>query len=819
MKKHYSFLLFTFFVLNLQAQGLVIDGQTYNVDTLTNHLVGPGTRYTAIRITGPHKQNVFFLKTDLKNPYIEFKQVLSRDSLYGTERPSVAAQRKSTEGAIYFAGTNGDFFDTSAAYPAGFNGRPIGGNMVDCEIAQIPNNYGIFAVDENKIPDIGFMTYKGSIIHGGSTWAITSVNHTRGTNALVLYNQYQGKVTKTNQWGTEILIELLPGNTWGVNKTLKAKVLEIEKNKGNMTIPAGKAVLSGHGTAQADLDLLAVGDEIEINLELTMNGKKAPWAQMTGGDNRRPMLKNGVVETEISQVWDERHPRTAIGFSITGDTLIFCVVDGRSGLSEGVTTKELAQLMQSAGAYTAINLDGGGSSTLFIDTYGQVNVPSDGTERPSGNNVFVVSTAPSDPVIGQIIPYKDRLTLPRYGEYIPQFYGYNQYGMFLDTDVQGVTLSCDPSLGIIEGNKLIASGTQSGTVTASYNSATTTIYVNILPIDEIKLRLDTVIVDNRSDYPIEVIATSNGNTVPITASALSWTTDNPEICEVINGSVKALQNGTTWIRGTIGDMKDSLVVSVENPATNRIPMAPFQLADWTMTASSHLNAVLNTDNLPEQWQGEGIAVNFTFAAGRAPFFRTNNPKLQTYGLPDTLKVVLHTGGVRIDRATVYLKPHKATTTVSKLFTTFQEGYTELSIPLNEVLNASDRANYPVSFDNIYFQLETSMNSGQAYTLALKEIVQIYSNVPYTGIRNLQPARFSVYPNPVSGQEIRIRLENGQQQALQVEIYTLSGQKVQTEIIATQGGTASFTRKSLTSGIYLMKITCNEQAETVKLIVQ
>ena len=819
MKKYYLLSFFTFFVLSLQAQ-LVIDGQTYHVDTLKNHLVGPGSRYTSIRLTGPHKQNVFFLKTNLKNPYIQFKQTLGRDSIYGTERPSSIAQRKSTESAFYFAGTNGDFFDTSSPYPDGYNGYPIGGNIEDSQLTIIRSTWHVFAIDENKTPAIGYMTYSGNIKSGESVWKITSFNHIRGTNALVLYNQYNGKYTRTNSYGTEVLIELLPGNTWGINKTLHAKVVTIEKNIGNMSIPAGKAVLSGHGTSAANLDLLKTGDEIELNINMTLDGtNNAAWAQMTGGDNYATMLKDGVVETV--NIWNERHPRTGIGYSFTGDTLIFCVVDGRSGVSEGVTTKELAEIMKSGGAYTAVNLDGGGSSSMYIQPYGgPVNAPSDGTERACGNSVFVVSTAPSDPVIGQIIPYESNIILPRYGEYIPQFYGYNQYGAFLDMDVQHVALSCDPSLGTIKGNKFTATGAQSGNITATFNNTvTTTIHVNILPVDDVKFLLDTVIVDKRSDYPVEVLATSNGNTVPIAASALSWTVDNPEICEITEGSVKALQNGMTWIHGTLGNMEDSLVVSVESPATNRVPMAPFQVADWTMTASSQLNAILNTDNLPMPWQGEGIAANFTFTAGRAPFIRTNNSNLQTFGLTDTVKVILNIGEAKIDKATVYLKPHNAKTTVSKVFTDFQIGDNELSIPLSELLDASDRTNYPLNFDNIYYQFLTSMNEGQAYTIALKEIVQIYKDISNTGIRQPQPSRFSVYPNPVTGKEINIRLEDGQRQTLQVEIYTLSGLKVQAKTLTVQGGMATFTRKSFPAGIYLLRIACDKQVETVKLIVR
>ena len=59
---------------------------------------------------------------------------------------------------------------------------------------------------------------------------------------------------RINAYGTEILIELQNGESWGSNKNIKAKVLKIEKNIGNMAIPPGKAVISAHGTAEAKLE-------------------------------------------------------------------------------------------------------------------------------------------------------------------------------------------------------------------------------------------------------------------------------------------------------------------------------------------------------------------------------------------------------------------------------------------------------------------------------------------------------------------------------------------------------------------------------------
>lgn len=81
----------------------------------------------------------------------------------------------------------------------------------------------------------------------------------------------------------------------------------------------------------------------------------------------------GFGNTSIPAV----HPRTAAGVTSDG-SLVLMVVDGRQDASRGVDLHELAVLMQSAGAIDALNLDGGGSSTLVVA--GQlINRPTGGT--------------------------------------------------------------------------------------------------------------------------------------------------------------------------------------------------------------------------------------------------------------------------------------------------------------------------------------------------------------------------------------------------------------------------------------------------------
>jgi len=91
-------------------------------------------------------------------------------------------------------------------------------------------------------------------------------------------------------------------------------------------------------------------------------------------------------------------PRTAIGLDKTGTRLILFVADGRQLLySQGATLHEMAQLMIFYGAANAMNLDGGGSSTLVMrNSLGLVQVINSpiqtgipGRERPVGNHLGI----------------------------------------------------------------------------------------------------------------------------------------------------------------------------------------------------------------------------------------------------------------------------------------------------------------------------------------------------------------------------------------------------------------------------------------------
>ncbi len=71
-----------------------------------------------------------------------------------------------------------------------------------------------------------------------------------------------------------------------------------------------------------------------------------------------------------------RHPRTAIGIKANGKVILL-TVDGRQENSAGMSLHELTKTMRWLGCVSAINLDGGGSTTLWVAKEGVINYPSD----------------------------------------------------------------------------------------------------------------------------------------------------------------------------------------------------------------------------------------------------------------------------------------------------------------------------------------------------------------------------------------------------------------------------------------------------------
>ena len=828
MKKYHLLNILLFFFVSSYSQGVMIGGKSYSVDTILYQMqIGPGVYHSSYRLPA-YPLDFQVMEVDLTNQYNQIETVKAGDRAVVVELPTNMAKRKHKPGHEVVGGTNGDFYFYQDPPEIGI---PRSGQFLNGEMIANPTGRASFILGKDKKPHVDRINFRADLISGTNKTRIHTVNMLRlewepnASDFLTLYTDKFGTMTSAIPGGTKVVVRPKSGGNLSVgsNDTIVCIVESVGANANASPIPAGKAVLHGRDGASTFLLSLNPGDEVTMAFRTQLRASPnllSEFKESVGGSDCI-VLKNGTPQDEAKTAASGLHPRTGMGFSQDSTRVFMVVVDGRSGRSAGLDLYPLGELFKAVGAWNAVNLDGGGSSVMFANNQRIVNSPSGGVERAVGNGVLVISTAPEDAAINYIKPYKPSISLPRYGEYVPQFYGYNQYGKLLDVDLQGVVLSCPESLGTIIGNKFLANGTEPGKITATYNGTIiATIDVSLIPVSGMKIRLDSVLVDNRSDYTIEIMATTNAGESLISPIAFTWTSDNNEIASVENGNVKALKNGSAILTGRINDVSDQIKVIVEIPPAPVTIGDSLKTANWTLTAPTFLNAVLNTENLPQNWT-TGSAVNFVFAAGRGPFLKLTSPTV-FYGLPDTVKMVMNTGEIAISRAIFTLTTNSSQSASYELNPIIKSGDYSLDIPLDKVFDVNDRAIYPIRFDNVNFYIDPSkMSATKPYFLAIKEISLVYKDFIITHLSQEKTNLFQVFPNPVEGKgNLTVNLSPEiSNKELKINMYNMNGQLIYSKYF---GKTASNTLSvpiNQTSGTYIFEINHGKESEKVKIVVR
>ena len=330
--------------------------------------VTPELKYISVlRGDGQGSIEAHVLELD-PNKRLSIKPILSNDIVYYVERVSAMARNA---GAV--AAVNASYFAP--------NGEIIGLLKISGQLVSTPtlSRTAIGVMPDSKFI-MGEPVYNGYVeLSDGKRVEIAGVNRKRGTDELIVYNNAYNDCTLTEA-----------SNGEGYECSVKdGKVVAVNTN--NSLLPKETQVLSAHGKSRYMLKALKVGDE--VNIVHTLGDEWDKTVHAIGAGPR--LLKNGDIyltdriEEFKGDVTCGRAPRTALGIMPNGN-LLLAVVDGRSVVSNGMTLLELALFMQEMGARDAMNLDGGGSSTMVLGDR-ILNKPSDGQERPQGSALAIVS--------------------------------------------------------------------------------------------------------------------------------------------------------------------------------------------------------------------------------------------------------------------------------------------------------------------------------------------------------------------------------------------------------------------------------------------
>ena len=364
-----------FFVPVFFTSLIFLSAQELNLDAFKTDqkVIQNGLEYTHFIIdtnASNEPLSVHVLHVDLDEVKLEL--ALAMDQIIGQETTSSMARRK---GAI--AAVNGGFSYSNNPRNI-FHGDPKDVLIKDGEMISGHHttraSFGWVNIDSTQIPLLAQFEWVGYLTNGKDTIHMDNINCKKDKNKSIIYSPSFNKTTLSTAGTKEIIL----------NRE-EEKVIYNEK---------GANVIPKNGY------IIGLADSITLNIDEWQEPQLMIYNQNHFRSSQKYEIKNSFFHTagpilmlegnpvdrkDIEQIPEAfvttRHPRTGVGISKDRKTIWLLVVDGRQPkLSVGMSLPELTSFLQQLGAWEAYNLDGGGSTTMYLD--GQViNSPSDGNER------------------------------------------------------------------------------------------------------------------------------------------------------------------------------------------------------------------------------------------------------------------------------------------------------------------------------------------------------------------------------------------------------------------------------------------------------
>ena len=342
----------------LGATGSSISGQNFSV--LVN-----GIEYAEVtREISGLKVKMNLLRLDLKK--VRLDVVHAMDAAIGTELTSSIATRHRA-----FAAINAGFFRLDKSQ---FAGDAAGILMIDGHLLSEPLNNRIQLLINNNRDRTNVLiartTLSLAVKFRNHSLNLTGINRERKQDDLVIYTPEFGQTTLTDGDGIEVVVE-------------HGKAASLTTNIGNSVIPKDGFVISA-----GDKFREALADAADSPAPVSIVRKWDAPADLAKDTTNLDvvagvpqLIKNGKIdmtwelEKSSKSFVETRHPRTAVAKLKDGKFLMI-TVDGRTESSGGIGLQDLAEYLLSLGAIDAMNLDGGGSTTMFVGGK-VVNHPSD----------------------------------------------------------------------------------------------------------------------------------------------------------------------------------------------------------------------------------------------------------------------------------------------------------------------------------------------------------------------------------------------------------------------------------------------------------
>lgn len=308
------------------------------------------------------------------------------------------------EGKKAVAAVNGTFFDINQSWAPIYTSVSREGMRIGSKEAKPALTL------EDKKAAVSMLSAAGTLSHDGQETELGGLNNPElSPDTIGVYNEAWGDHTLDRPVGgpDDVAAEIARVTVVDGKVTEASGMVD---EAGDPEIPADGQVLLGRDAGAKTLSELEVGDDVDVEIGPSED------VDMGIAGSHQILADGSVPDLPAGDLEDTEHPRTAVGISKDGSELFVTTIDGRSESSGGMSLEDMGEFFSDIGAYNAVNLDGGGSTTMLARTAGAdapalQNDPSDGEQRTVANALVFYSDAPAEQLAdAQIEPELDGQT-------------------------------------------------------------------------------------------------------------------------------------------------------------------------------------------------------------------------------------------------------------------------------------------------------------------------------------------------------------------------------------------------------------------------
>jgi 3',5'-cyclic AMP phosphodiesterase CpdA len=591
--------------------------------TNTSERIGPGIVLQHVKALDQKGwYDARFLSVDLSD------RAVGTDLLTSGPVASAGPLSKAANKAGAVAGVNGEFFDIGSSNAA------IGGEVQDGKLIKSADIGGRqhVGVSKDGIAQLVDLTVDANANFAGADHKVLSFNAANGggvpagsliafTSAWGDYSRNRGLTGVANDQIAEVLVK-------------DGAVVSVTPNgpAGSGTLADDAFVLVGTGASATALRALQPGDPVKLDYGLADNAARTMKFALGHGGT---IVSGGKVVSGLST---SIAPRTALGFKNGGKTLVLATWDGPGGTGKGgVGIDKEARDLAAMGVETAVNLDGGGSTTMVARALGENdatlrNVPSDGHERndPNGVGVFV---AKGDGSLDQLL-IKPAPGAASADGGVKVFPGLHRALVAEGVDNHETPVTVDPKSVRWTANK---ASVESGTVTAPaepHGTITVNAHVGrekahetvtvLGPVNGVELSSQRLsIADATPDNAVTVSVTgrdAQGYTAPIDPQDLSLDYDHSVVdIKSVDGKLKVtpLTDAGTILKVSAGGKSVELPITVGVQTKTVYDFDDDVLARWRNNSTTATTFSADPDGLRVDFNAmRNVGITATSAAGR-----------------------------------------------------------------------------------------------------------------------------------------------------------------------------------------------------------